>query len=407
MQEIINNFKDYNRFLKHNNKKVFLSLKMMYSVHMQNIKKNTIFYIKQIIRYLVKFALIPFYKYKITNLKKDIAILDNTDIEKYIAQKVDCDLIKIAISPCLNKKFFKVYKEVIKNTYILIKSPLKKAHLIPILHRLIDYIMLFETLDTKNLKILLIENDRIPTNLALIHLLQKNKKISIKYDNWLIDPINHNDVYCDYYYYPNNYHKEIIKSQNINKNTKYIKGGFLHWDKLSNYSLKPHPKTKIIYFTQFNIDINEHLQYINDILEISKQLFNSFELIIKIHPRETNRYEFIKNKNIKVIKSCDNIYELIANSDYCFSVFSTISLEAKHIIKHSYFINYNKNFSLIDYKKIGLDVINSKNLLLKVLKNEFNPISQENFINQFNCNFPYSIQKLKNFINNLYHKNFS
>ncbi|RLA83870.1 MAG: hypothetical protein DRG78_03140 [Epsilonproteobacteria bacterium] len=409
---ILNNFKVYDKFLvslKDRDRKILTSLKMMYCVHMQNITKNKVFVLKQLIRFLGKILSIPFYTVSLEGVDKQTknAILENTNIENDISNMMVIPTLSIKRNLNINYNFFMIYKKLFRVMCILLKdSSLNKIYIFSLIHRIIDYLMVYETLNINKLQLLLIENDRLPSNLALIHLLQDNKKVTIKYDNWLIDPINHNDVYCDYYYYPSIYHKNIIESFSSNKQLKYIKGGFLHWDKLYNYTDVSNKRIiNIIYFTQLGISKKEQLQYISDIIEVLKLLNIEFLISIKIHPREkTTDYKEFKDIStyIKIINISEDIYTLITKANYCFSVFSTISIEAKHIINNSYFINYNSdNFTIIDYDKINLDLINNKDVLYNVLKKEYIPVIQKEFLNNNNCTFPNTKIKLQRFIDDI------
>ena len=401
---ILKNFKEYDDFLSKCNtvdKKNLLSLKMMYSIHMENNTLNNIFVTKQLFRFVLKLLMIPFVKTTIKSIKNKNVILSEGDIEKDLSERLNIALIHIKKRVTFNIEFFKIYKKVYKLVIMLCsENSLKKRHILSLLHRLIDYLIVYHTVDIKNIKLLLIENDRLPSNLALVHRLNEENIKTVKYDNWLIDPINHNDIYCKYYFYPSFYHRDIIEKFSSNKNLKYIKGGFLNWDRLKKYVAKP--KKKIIYFTQFGIDIVTHIKYIQDIQDIIKSKNLEYELIVKIHPRENiQKYKTILtvNKNIKLLDRDEDSYSLISEANFCFSIFSTISLEAKHIMNNSYFLNYKVyEFDIVDYSKLNLDVIVDKKILENVLIGNYKPIEQNKFIEINNCLFPNTITKIKELI---------
>jgi len=403
-QKIIENFKVYNTFLaslESKDRDALLSLKMMYSIHMEhNDLKNT-FVFKQLLRFILKLIIIPFVKIKINGMKNYNTILAEGRIEENISKELDISLIKMKKTVTLNLKFIQIYKKIYQVILVLSKDKtLKKRHTFSLLHRLIDYLMVYYTVDIKNIKVLLLENDRLPSNLALIHRLREENVKTVKYDNWLIDSINHNDVYCEYYFYPSLYHKNIIENVNSNQNLKYIEGGFLDWDRLNSYIAQP--RKKIIYFTQFGIDISIHFEYIKDIVNILKIQKLDYELIVKTHSRETiQKYKAISeiDMNIELIDSCEDIYALISKADFCFSIFSTISLEAKHIINNAYFINYEAGDSdILDYAKLNLDVVTNKNSLESVLLSNHISMDREKFIEQNNCTFPNTINHMRELI---------
>lgn len=413
-KKIINNFTIYDNFLTKLNQKdknILISLKMMYSIHMENqkVNKNILFISKQTIRFVIKLVLIPFYVNKAVTTKNNTSsvVLKNCEIENYISNRLDISILEIKKSVKLNFRVLSIYKKLFRTIYIIFKNKtLNKKYIILLMHRLIDYLMVYETLNIEEIKCVLIENDRIPQNLALIHLMKRNNKPTIKYDNWLIDPINHNDIYCEYYYYPSVYHKKIISSFEHNRDLKYIEGGFLHWDELGLYQDNTNQEEKlIIYFTQFGVPIKEHLIYLNDIVDTANNCFNEYKLIVKIHPRENIKdYQNLKIncKNIEIIELSSDIFALISTSDFCFSIFSTISLEAKHIIDNSFFINYDaKNFNIIDYDEVYMDLIKSKEELCEIFSNNQSAISKDEFIKNNNCMYPNTITNLKRILNGI------
>jgi hypothetical protein len=403
-QKIIKNFKVYDAFLsplKPKDRNVLLALKMMYSIHMENNDLKNTFVFKQSLRFILKLIMIPFVKININGVKSSHTILAEGRIEENLSKKLDISLINMKKTVILNMDSIQIYKKIYQVILILNNDrTLKKRHVFSLLHRLIDYLLVYHTVDIKSIKVLLIENDRLPSNLALIHKLREENIKTVKYDNWLISPINHNDIYCKYYFYPSLYHRDIIKSFNTNKNLKYIEGGFLDWDRL--YSYVSQPRKKIIYFTQFGIDISVHSEYILDIVNILKIQKLNYELIVKTHPRENiQSYQSILeiDKNIELIDSCEDVYFLISEANFCFSIFSTISLEAKHIIKNSYFINYQVDeFDILDYDKLDLDVVTDKNSLEDVLLSKHIATDKERFIEKNNCMFPNTVNKMKEFI---------
>jgi len=410
-KEILENFQTYDMFLSSlgtRDNQIALSLKMMYSIHMENNNKNILFGLKQIFRLFFKFIFVPLQK---TNLisscvpTKDIMIA-SSPIEKIISRKLSIPLVYVGSKVRLNNKTLKIYKEFFHVVKVLKKeNTLKQNYINFLLHRLIDYLVVYHTVELKGISKICMENDREPKNLALVHKSREYGIRTIKYDNWLIDSINHNDIYCDTYFYPSIYHKNIIERFYYNNQLKYVEGGFLHWDVLAEYKAKKNDnKITVIYFTQFGIEISVHLEYIKDIfMTLGTTANKTYEVIVKVHPRE--RYEKYKKAFkefdcIKIIKQCDDVYGLVTQADFCFSVFSTISLEAKHILNHSYFINYSPNtFSIIDYDYIGLDLVESKEMLEDIFTNLVSPVEKKVFICNNNCTYPNTVTKFQEVLN--------
>ena len=184
---------------------------------------------------------------------------------------------------------------------------------------------------------------------------------------------------------------------------RYIEGGFISWDALDKYTYVPKRDIDtIIYFTQFGME-ELHLSYMEDILSVLNGRKKPYELIIKVHPREngTLYYAFAKKHTfVRTLEEDDDIYELISNASYCFSIFSTISIEAKHILTHSYFINYqHQDFSLVDYDKIGLDLIRDKGMIQRIFDGDFTPVDQTKFIKKNNVCYPHTLAKLGEVLN--------
>ena len=402
---ILGNFKIYDKVLSRldaKEKKVLISLKMMYSIHMENIQadKNLFFLFKQLIRFVLKLITVPFYKVKVSNNAKTskCAIIKSSKTEEYMASKVGATLISTKKCFSLNMKSADVYKRLFRSVYLLFRSTeLNKAYCLALSHRLVDYLMVYHTIDLGEIKVVMMENDRTPVNMALIHLAKERSVKTVKYDNWLIDPVNHNDVYCEYYFYPSLYHKEIIQSFESNRELKFVEGGFAYWDNLDLYEkIKNTHMKKIVYFTQIGISVQEHLSYIDDIAQTINKLGLSYELIVKIHPRENTQSYKELSVRYRVVDRHDDIYALIAEADYCFSIFSTVSLEAKHILNNSFFINYRKeDFGYINYNDLGLDLIGNNDDLLRLFKRDLLPVSQDIFISRGNCSYPYTAEKLR------------
>lgn len=410
-KKIIKNFKEYDKFLSTLNardKEISLSLKMMYSIHMENnnLSNHLLDTAKQISRFFLKFFSIPFLKVvlKVDMAKDGTGIMENTKIEEFVSEKSNISLLSLKYKLNFNLKLFFIYKELFKVLYLLFKTKnLNKKYLCLLSHRLIDYLIVYHTIEVNGIKAIFIENDRNPKNLGLIHKSKKKSLKTIKYDNWLIDPINHNDVYCEYYFYPSIYHKNIVKKFENNSEVKYIKGGFLAWDKLIKYQESTQKDYKqVIYFTQFGIEKLKHIQYVNDIAEALEQLGDRYIIHIKVHPRE-DIYEYEKlyssKKHVKVLFGTEDIYELISKSNFCFSIFSTISIEAKHLIENSFFINYDyQEFQILDYDKLKLDVVKTKEDLRDIFSGRYQVISSSEFIKDNNCSYPYTLKKFQEII---------
>ena len=129
-------------------------------------------------------------------------------------------------------------------------------------------------------------------------------------------------------------------------------------------------------------------------------------LNIKIHPHDkSNKFDlYIDNPKIALLKSAEDNYSLIAKSDVCFSIGSTMTMEAKHICKNSYFINYEAEVfeGYVDYNAFNnaIETIRNRETLKKSL-HEDSTFEISNFIERFNLSYPNSATKLKTLISKI------
>ncbi len=321
--------------------------------------------------------------------------IKNTKIiftKKKVSFRQDIELLIIFIK-CLN-----LYrKNKILDFKILLKS----------LPFLINFLIVYRDINLNNIKILIMEGDAVPINMALIFKSKELNIKTIKIDHFLIDPINHNRIFCDYYFYPSYYHLNIMKNFISNNNVKYVKGGVVHWDNLIKYKNNFNSKREITFIAQHSEISEQEIVYIEDIISLLKE---NDCLNIKIHPLDnSNRFDrYLKNSKIRLYKNQVDNYELISKSQICFSVFSTLSLEAKHISEKTYFINYYvQDFhDFIDYEVFDnyIETIKSYNRLKEVL-NGSNTFSSTGFIENFNISYPNTGKKLKKLINNIIDQN--
>ncbi len=97
---ILKNFKCYDKVLSSlddKNKKVLISLRMMYAIHMENVQadRDSFFVLKQLIRLVLKLIAVPFHKVKLGNNTKfpKCTIIKDSKIEEYLASKIGGTLI--------------------------------------------------------------------------------------------------------------------------------------------------------------------------------------------------------------------------------------------------------------------------------------------------------------------------
>lgn len=399
-KEILNTFEEYDHFLfsQKNNTHygAFQSLKMMYSLHINiAIQKSHFFVAKQLLRLIFKLLLLPIKTMKLIGLSRSCSILQTVPhLDIQLSRDHNVGLMELQSIFGLNTHTLTILKEWLFTSKIILQSPyLHISHTLALLHRLLDYFITYHTVEFTSIKMLLMENDRFPTSKALIDKARIVGIHTVKFDYWLLDPIHHNDIYCDTYFCPNDYHKTIASNIPANKHINIIKGGFPNWDHLNNLPIEKAIDPFIVYFTQPTVPFNDHKRHINDLRKHAP----NYKIIIKVHPREnTSLYTPFVMTNIDVIGQEIDSYTLLAQGSMFFSVFSTISLEAKHISPYSFFIHYTDSDykSPIDYIQMGLDVITDTSMLKALFNNELFPVSKESFIASSNPSYPHSTNKL-------------
>ncbi len=313
--------------------------------------------------------------------------------------------LKIKFSPKAFKWFF-LYVKIIKYGYLFLKAKeFKKNNTSYFIHVLIKAVIYYYKTDFSGIDTLITEDDTGCSSASIVLKAKLLNLKTIKIEKFLIDPINHNNVACEYYFCPNNFYKKIREGSPLNNRLNYLSGGFLNWDKLAEHQHQPLSNPKLItFFTQHS----DHLKSKNEVFyidEILSVIPSGFKLVIKIHPFEKiDKYEKYKmNPSCKIIMfgEIDN-YVLISQSTFCFSIFSVLSFEAKHIMDHSFFINYEPDHPnhTLDYNEFNqfFDLIKNKEELARVLNGIMKPTTKELFILHFNPYFPFTKNKFLDFI---------
>ncbi len=301
-----------------------------------------------------------------------------------------------------------LYKEMIVTMRCLLKErSLIKKNVLLCLPELIDYLVIYKWLDLTGTENIITEVDTTPWYVAVIKKAKESGVGTIKIEYFNIDAATHNNVLCEYYFYPSEFHRKIRESFPINRDLKYIEGGFINWDRLSKYRSLPKASPKIIsFFTGPSGYLKyDDLYYIEEIVSaMDKQ---NTVLYIKLHPRDKRDYsKYAASGYCRIVRhqEVDN-YELISDSSVCFSVWSVMTFEAKHLLDRSYFINYHWDdpANLIDYRAVTgfIDVVNDKAMLGKALKDQHRPVSIEAFHKKFNFTYPKTKEKLLQLVGSL------
>jgi len=390
-------------------KSSFMSIRLLYCAIIGKKKITFIQSLKHILKLMIRLVRLPFFVAEMTQ-KSPIIILGTHRLDQEISALTKLPLANIIIrrKQTLLSPSWKIYFKILKVFGYCIVEVLRHRILewkifICSAYGLLDFLIAYYTIDLNEIEVIVTESDSMPLDVALL-LRAKEKNIkSIKIDHFLIDPINHNRIFCDYYFYPCLLHFNIMKSFDVNSHIKYKEGGFLHWDQLAIYQYCPTAPMKISFFTQHGgiLGKKDEIYYINEILEV---LPSYCILIIKVHPLDNmERYAiFRQHPNVEILFGQIDNYALIAESSLCLSICSTLSLEAKHICENSFFINYDtdslKGFINYDDFHGLIDTLTSREMLYKALHEDLKISKKEDFIKAFNFSYPHTVKRLLSLI---------
>ncbi len=286
---------------------------------------------------------------------------------------------------------------------LLLQKELSKKYLLKSFIPMIDFAAIYQCIDFKNIKQIVTHRDRYPDEIALLMTARENGIQTIKIDNLSpLDTYAHTTLCCEYYFCPNSINSNVFSAYFHNSNVTTIQGALPSWDLLDQYSYEPdqNPKT-ILFFTQYWSEVFTGVDNTFYIQEIIDSMPEDHHLWIKVHPFENpRRYEYLKSNRVKIIPhGTEDVFHLIKRASFCFSVYSALSYEAKHICSTSFLINYYPE-KLIqeDYKELSnfIDHIANRRTLEAVLMGKIQPISKQEFINRFNPFYPKSSHALKN-----------
>lgn len=412
--KILANYKQFDQFLLYLPKdsiemRSFLSIRLLYCAI---IGKNKIT-IKQSLKYIIKLIIrlgkLPFFVAEMTQ-KNAVIIVGRHRLDYEVSRltEIPCAHIELKRKKTFSISSWTIYFKILKIFGQCIIGMMRN----PILewkvffcsaYGLLDFLVVYYTIKLDGIKVVLTESDSMPFDVALLLRAKEENIKTIKIDHFLIDAINHNRIFCDYYFYPCMLHLNIMQSFNANAHLNYREGGFIHWDQLSMYQHLPTSPKKVCFFTQHGAILGEkdELYYINEILEVLPSLYT---LIIKIHPLDSiEKYSIFKqHPNIEIVWGPIDNYALIAEAILCLSICSTLTLEAKHICENSFFINYEpdslKGFINYDDFNLLINTLISREMLSKAIYEELEKTKTEDFLKGFNVSYPHTVKQLLSFI---------
>lgn len=280
---------------------------------------------------------------------------------------------------------------------LLLAPKLKWRAVVACLPDLLDYTLVIRRLNLGAVKVVITHRDRYGSEVGLMRLARKQGIPTIKVDYYSpLDAFCQNTIEAEYFFYPNDNNRGIYERYPHNKHVKFVPGGLPKWDLIGKHTHAPKSDPKIVLFMgQYDIEqftgIDERF-YIAKILDY---LPAGYRLYIKPHPSEEfSRYEEFAKRGARLIAhgEIDN-YELIAQSTICFSVYSAMLYEAKHLCPQSYVINFFPELAPhveYDFLSQYVDHVKTEEMLIEVLNGRFTPLDVEGFIRKFNSTFPAS-----------------
>lgn len=412
--KILANYHNFDQFLLNFSnesiqKNSFMSIRLLYCAILGKKEITLIQGLKHTLKLIIRLVKLPFFVAEISQ-KNSVLIVGKHRLDYEVSKltKIPCTHIELRKRQKFSASAWKIYFKILKIFGACIVQVIRN----PILewkiffcsaYGLLDFLVTYYTVKLDGIKVIVTESDSMPIDFALLLKAKENNIKSIKIDHFLIDPINHNRLFCDYYFYPCLLHFNIMKSFNANSHVKYKEGGFLHWDQLAMYQYSPTLPKKICFFTQHGgiLGQKDEIYYINEILEV---LPPSYTLSIKIHPFDSvERYSiFQQNPNIEIVFGTIDNYALIAEATICLSICSTLTLEAKHVCENSFFINYEPDSlkGFINYEGFHgvIETLTSREMLSKAICGEFERTKIDNFLKGFNLSYPHAVKRLLSLI---------
>lgn len=273
---------------------------------------------------------------------------------------------------------------------------------------LLDYTLTRNRLTISGLKVLITHRDRYGSEVGLVRKLRELRVPTIKVDYYSpLDAFCQNTIEAEHFFYPNDNNRGIYERYPHNRHVRYHPGGLPKWDLIGLQKYNPQKSPRIVLFmgqydTEQFTGVNESF-YIEKLLE---HLPPGHQLYIKPHPSEKlENYLHFSEKGARIIRHGEiENYELIGMSTICFSVYSAMLYEAKHICETSYVINFFPELAPhveYDFLKRYVDHVSTEQMLIDVLNGKYAPIPIPDFIGKFNPTFPNSSQALRQLAHNL------
>ncbi len=418
--DIILNYEKYDDFLeivKNGRDKavydIFFSIRSVYcSESVRFIRRNgrigVKYCIKKSLKTFAKILSLAFLRRKI-NVRSGFSFLFSTKHDSIAADMVGLPVVKPRQEIRISKSFFSELFLIMRASWIFLSDRNLDSKLkLYSFSGVAEFLLGYSSLSVSGVpKILVTENDLDPFYVGVLIRAKELGIKTVKIEYYFLDDVNHNNVLCDYYFYPNEFTKEIRLSCKYNKDLIYIEGGYLGFDKLIEVKPIAESASIVCFYGQYaypEID-KEGLFLLADTL--SEQI----KIVIFPHPNDpvapSVRYRAFSEKSSRFEIHTDNSskYSLIAKSLAGFSVFSSLSLETIVLGIPSFFLNTGARDSefISYYKNLKnvIQVIETKGELLLAITGIISGTSQISPVNKISLTFPNTRKHLLNLLDSL------
>lgn len=360
---------------------------------------------------VIKRRLRPAYIKKSLSGNDTIVILGDGIEDRKLATALNVNQLRVVESYSFSFRNILLYKKI-RYVLLALRSSGCLKDKSCLIDNAIDAVLLYEQIDLSGIDIIITEDDLSYSNAIVLQKAIEQGIKTVKIEHVLIDATHHDNVLCEYYFYPSTFHKNIREKCAINKHLKYIKGGYLNQDVIAEYKYAPQPSPRIILFITQHGTLygdKDEIYYIDEILDLIPD--EDYVIYIKLHPSAEATGQIGKYSKYKNNSKCrilggpgkDN-YELISGAYFCVSISSALLLEAKLICNRSFFINETDEgwdpFNLGDLCG-SIDVIRSKQALKLVLSDCYEFKSEEIFLENYNMTYPETKNKFVEFLDSI------
>lgn len=335
--------------------------------------------------------------------------------DKWLAQKLEIPLLKIekridlSVNIIIRIKTLKDCKRVFG--LMMKHAVFSSDHITYIMGSIVRGAHVYTSIKFYDISLIVTQRDCYPIEMALITKANEYKIPTIKIDYFpIVGPYYSHKISCKFYYCPNDISKHFIKKHVHYTDITIIENrGFPYWDMLNEYIIEKSKQViSVTFFTQYGAEtgIFGNLSPAYYIEELIACLDDTYQLNIKVHPLENVlKYKKYESERVRVFAHGEvNNWALVASSSICLAVSSFALLQAKHICKSSYFLNYN-SYAIKDFEfnllRDTICMITSREKLQIALAKDRNQDSNKEYLELFNPTFPNACVELKKLIDNL------